>query len=55
MTLPAKDWLKKKTHSKVDARGLTSAEIVTRALKAKERTERAKKKSLNTPCPVDKS
>jgi hypothetical protein len=55
MTLPAKDWLKKKTHNKVDARGLIGAEIAARAFKAKERTERAKKKSLNTLRPADES
>jgi ribosomal protein L15E len=47
MTLPAKDWLKKKTHSKVDARGLTSAEIAARALKAKNaRSEQRRKVSI---------
>jgi hypothetical protein len=34
-----REWLKKKTHGRVDARGLTGAEIAGRALKAQERTE----------------
>jgi hypothetical protein len=42
-------WVKKKTHGKADARGLTGAEIAGRALKAKERTEQA---TLNTPYPA---
>jgi hypothetical protein len=41
--------VKKKTHGKADARGLTGAEIAGRALKGKERKERA---ALNTPCPI---
>jgi hypothetical protein len=44
-----REWVKKKTHGKADARGLTGAEIAGRALKGKERKERA---ALNTPCPI---
>jgi hypothetical protein len=44
-----REWVKKKAHGKADARGLTGAEIAGRALKAKERAERA---ALNTPCPA---
>jgi hypothetical protein len=50
-----REWLKKKTHGRVDARGLTGAEIAGRALKAQERTEQAREKSLNIPCPADQS
>jgi hypothetical protein len=35
-----REWVKKKTHGKADARGLTGAEIAGRALKAQERKER---------------
>ena len=31
-----REWIKKKTHGKADARGLTGAEIAGRALKGKE-------------------
>jgi hypothetical protein len=47
-----REWIKKKTHGKADARGLTGAEIAGRALKGKERKERA---ILNTPCPLGPS
>jgi hypothetical protein len=47
-----REWVKKKTHGKADARGLTGAEIAGRALKARERQERA---TLNTPCPAGPS
>jgi hypothetical protein len=47
-----REWVKKKTHGKADARGLTGAEIAGRALKAQERKERA---ALNTPCPTGPS
>jgi hypothetical protein len=47
-----REWVKKKTHGKADARGLTGAEIAGRALKAQERKERA---TLNTHCPAGPS
>jgi len=47
-----REWVKKRTHGKADARGLTGAEIAGRALKAQERKERA---TLNTPCPAGPS
>jgi hypothetical protein len=47
-----REWAKRRTHGKANARGLTSAETSSRALKAKERREQA---TLNTPCPVEPS
>jgi hypothetical protein len=44
-----REWIKKKTHGKADARGLTGAEIAGRALKGKERKGGATR-SVNTPC-----
>ena len=40
-------WVKKKTHGKANARGLTGAEIAGRELKAQERRAA---KGVNTPC-----
>jgi hypothetical protein len=42
-----REWIKKKTHGKADARGLTGAEIAGRELKAQERRAA---KGVNTPC-----
>ena len=42
-----REWVKKKTHGKADARGLTGAEIAGRELKAQERRAA---KGVNTPC-----
>jgi hypothetical protein len=47
-----REWIKKKTHGKADARGLTSVEIAGRRLRAQENKERAAYKALNTPCPT---
>jgi hypothetical protein len=47
-----REWIKKRTHGRADARGLTGAEIAGRVLKGKERDERA---ALITPCPAGPS
>jgi len=50
-----REWIKKKSHGKADARSLTGAEIAGRALKAQEKKELAANKALNTPCPAGPS
>ena len=40
--IPKRHYVKKKTHGKADARGLTAAELADRALIIKERAERAR-------------
>jgi len=37
-SIKKREWVKKKAHSKANARGITGAEIADKALKAKERT-----------------
>jgi len=37
LTIKKREWVKKKTHGKANARGLTGAEIAGRELKAQER------------------
>jgi hypothetical protein len=43
-----REWVKKKTHGKANARGLTGAEIAGRELKAQDRAA----KGINTLCPA---
>ena len=47
LTIKKREWVKKKTHGKANARGLTGAEIAGRELKAQERRAA---KGVNTPC-----